>query len=71
MQFKHIASIFSGPKRVPGKELVVFTRQLGAILNAGVLLSDAINTIAVDLENKYFSDVLKNIYDRINAGESF
>jgi type IV pilus assembly protein PilC len=60
---------FSGPKRVTTKELVVFTRQLGTILSAGVLLTDAINTIATDLENKYFSDVLKSVVFHINAGE--
>jgi type IV pilus assembly protein PilC len=63
--------IFSqGQKRVKTKELIVFTRQLGTVLNAGVLLTDAINTIEVDLENKYFRRVLQDVLFHVNAGEN-
>ena len=63
--------IFAPRKHVASKELVVFTRQLGSILGAGVLLSHAIDTIAFDLENQYFADVLKDVLSRIHAGEVF
>src|SRR5436309_900345 len=39
--------------RVTGKELAVFTRQLAATLTAGLLLTEALETIAEDLENLY------------------
>jgi type IV pilus assembly protein PilC len=55
---------------VKTKELIVFTRQLGTVLNAGVLLTDAINTIEVDLENKYFRRVLQDVLFHVNAGEN-
>ncbi len=58
-------------KRISIKEKVVFTRQLGAILSAGVLLSSCLETIAVDLENKYFSGVLQAVLFRIRGGENF
>src|SRR5437870_1965346 len=54
---KIIGQIFAAPRKITTKELIVFTRQLGAILSAGVLLSDAIDTIATDLENRYFAEV--------------
>src|SRR5690348_3407546 len=49
--------MFADRKKVSSKELIVFTRQLGAILNSGMLLSDAIETIATDMENPYFAEV--------------
>jgi len=61
----------SNNKRVTNKELVVFTRQLGTVLMAGVLLTEAIETIADDMENKYFASVLQNVIFRINGGDSF
>lgn len=64
-----IQKFFPGRKRVTTKELVVFTRQLGTILSAGVLLTEAIDTIANDLENEYFTEVLKSVIFHINAGE--
>jgi type IV pilus assembly protein PilC len=66
-----IQKFFPGSKRVTTKELVIFTRQLGTVLSAGVLLTEAISTIAVDMENKYFSGVLEAVIFHINAGESF
>jgi type IV pilus assembly protein PilC len=62
---------FLTSKIVRIEELVVFTRQLGTILAAGVLLSEALETIATDLENKYFAGLLKEVLDHIRAGESF
>jgi type IV pilus assembly protein PilC len=62
---------FLTSKIVKIEELVVFTRQLGTILNAGVLLSEALETIATDLENKYFAGLLNEVLSHIRAGESF
>jgi len=64
-----LQKLFPGKKKVTTRELVVFTRQLGTVLSAGVVLSDAIATIATDQENEYFADVLKAVIYHINAGE--
>ncbi len=66
-----VERFFSGPKRVTAKERVVFTRQLGTMLSAGVLLSDAMETIADNMENKYFAGVLHDVILHIHAGESY
>lgn len=57
--------------RVKGKEVAVFTRQLATILDSGVLLTEGLNTLAEDLENEYFSGIIKKTAADINAGSSF
>jgi type II secretory pathway component PulF len=66
-----IDQFLTGGKRVTTKELVIFTRQLGTVLSAGVLLTEAIETIADDLENAYFSEILGTVIFHIKSGESF
>lgn len=58
-------------RSISNKDLIVFTRQLGAVLTAGVLLSEAIETISDDMENEYFSGVLKSVLRYVHGGESF
>ncbi len=57
--------------RVSSKDLVVFTRQLAATLTAGLLLTEALETIAEDLENQYFQDVIRNVLQDIRGGATF
>ncbi len=57
--------------RVKSKELVVFTRQLAATLASGLLLTDALETIAEDVENKYFQTVILSIAKDIRGGADF
>lgn len=57
--------------RVKANELAVFARQLSSILNAGVLLTEAMRTISEDMENPYFGALIARVVDDINAGEHF
>lgn len=57
--------------KVTRKELGVFSRQLATILNSGILLTEAMNTIASDMDNHYLQQVIKEITDDINAGSRF
>ncbi|KPK96716.1 MAG: hypothetical protein AMJ95_12650 [Omnitrophica WOR_2 bacterium SM23_72] len=57
--------------RIKLKELVVFTRQLAAAINAGLLLTEALETISGDLENRYFGEILLEIIGYIRSGSSF
>jgi type IV pilus assembly protein PilC len=63
--------IFPLRNRVKSKELVVFTRQLAATLTAGLLLTEALETIMDDMENEYFQSVIKNIISDIRGGHNF
>ncbi|HTY44614.1 MAG TPA: type II secretion system F family protein [Patescibacteria group bacterium] len=57
--------------RVKRKELAVFSRQLASILHAGILLTEALHTIAEDMENQYFKHAITRIVEDVNAGTSF
>ena len=57
--------------RVRGKELAVFTRQLATTLSAGLLLTEALETIAEDMANLYFRGVLFSINEEIQGGLGF
>jgi type IV pilus assembly protein PilC len=57
--------------RVTPKEIAVFTRQLSATLGGGLLLTEALETIAEDAENHYFKKIIHKVRDDIHAGESF
>jgi len=57
--------------QVKSKELVIFTRQLAAILSAGLLLTEALETISDDLENPYFSKLIGDIKSDIIGGSDF
>lgn len=63
---------FSGLRQpVSGKELAIFTRQLAATLSAGLLLTEALETISEDQENKYFGQIIKTIKTNIQSGSDF
>lgn len=57
--------------RVTNKQLAVFTRQLAATLTAGLLLTEALETISEDNENRYFCEVLKKLREEIQGGHNF
>jgi len=54
-----------------GKELAIFTRQVAATLQAGLLLTEALEAIADDLENKKFREIISNIIEDIRSGTDF
>jgi len=60
--------IFLTRRRVTGKELAVFTRQLGVTLASGLLLTEALDAIGEDLENEFFQDVISKIRASIQGG---
>jgi len=65
-----LRAIFSH-RAVKSKEVVIFTRQLAATLSAGLLLTEALETIGEDLENDYFRRMIKKIIVDIQAGLDF
>lgn len=57
--------------RVKQDELVMLTRNLGAMLAAGLALSRAISVIGRQSKNPKLKAVTKDLEDRINSGEQF
>ncbi len=60
-----------GEQRVKSKDLVVFTRQLATMVNAGVPLVRSINTLTQQTESAGLKKHLKQIAKDIESGESF
>ena len=58
-------------KTVKLKESVVFTRQLAATLSAGLVLVEALEVVADEMENKYFQTVIRGVRTDIQGGMDF
>ena len=59
------------PKKVKAKEVVVFTRQLAAMLEAGLPLVQALESLANQQKNAYFREVLFKIKQMVEEGTPF
>ncbi len=61
----------STPKKVKPKEVVVFTRQLAAMLEAGLPLVQALDSLANQQKNAYFKEVIFKIKQMVEEGTPF
>ncbi len=57
-------------KRVSDKELALFTRQFATVLNAGLPIVKALETLATQQKNEYFKEVLIEIRKKVEGGQS-
>ncbi len=55
-------------KKVSFKELVVFTRELATMIDAGVPLPRGLSTLAEQAENKVFKDIITDLTHDIESG---
>ncbi|WP_456433994.1 type II secretion system F family protein [Thermosulfuriphilus sp.] len=55
---------------VKSKELVVFTRQLATMINAGLPLVQALEALAQQQENKTFKEIIQTIKADVEGGQS-
>ena len=62
-----LGSIKLGGK-VKTKDLVVFTRQLATMINAGVPMARSLNTLQTQTENKAFKEKLGQIAKKVESG---
>jgi type IV pilus assembly protein PilC len=63
--------IAGGGRRVKSAEILVFTRQLSTIVNAGLPLLQGLDILAEQTEDPRFSKVLAEIGRDVEGGESF
>jgi type IV pilus assembly protein PilC len=56
---------------VPLADLVVFTRQLATMLDAGLAMVQSLQALAEQSTNKVMRDVIKDICVRVESGDSF
>lgn len=59
-----------GGGRVKGKDLVIFTRQLSTMINAGVPLVRSLATLQAQTKNQHFRTVLSEISKDVESGQS-
>ncbi len=68
--FDKILGISLGAPRIPDAIVTSFLRQIVMLLEAGVPLLRAINTLASRVSNKAFDNVLKDVAQRIESGNT-
>src|SRR5678815_1347327 len=56
---------------VPLGDLVVFTRQLATMLDAGLAMVQSLQALAEQTTNKVMRDVIKDVCVRVESGDSF
>src|SRR5579863_10442041 len=52
-------------------DLVVFTRQLATMIDAGIAIVQSLQALVDQTPNKVMRDTIKDICSRVEAGESF
>jgi type IV pilus assembly protein PilC len=62
--------VTSGGK-VPLSDLVMFTRQLATMIDAGLAMVQSLQALAEQTENKVTRDIIKDITTRVEGGDSF
>lgn len=65
---KFLQSLFN---RVSFSDLVMFTRQLATMIGAGLVISEALDSLSSQQTNKGFKDVLEKVSADINGGLDF
>lgn len=55
-----------GLRRVRTQEMAIFSRQLAALLKAGLPVVQALATLRVQCDNKYFASILEDIEDSLH-----
>ena len=56
---------------VPLSDLVVFTRQLSTMIDAGLAMVQSLQALAEQTTNKVMRDVIKDVTTRVEGGDSF
>jgi type IV pilus assembly protein PilC len=58
-------------RRVRSEQLATFCWQLATMIEGGLSITSAIQTIAEDITNPYFEFILKDISSKLESGETF
>src|SRR5436189_5967786 len=57
--------------RVALADLVIFTRQLATMIDAGLAMVQSLHGLAEQTTNKVMRDVIKDVCTRVEGGDSF
>ncbi|MCA9391853.1 type II secretion system F family protein [candidate division WWE3 bacterium] len=67
----NISDIVAKFKGVGAREIIMFTRQLGTMIGAGLPINQALRILGNQTENAYFSEVISDVIQQIDGGASF
>jgi type IV pilus assembly protein PilC len=56
---------------VPLSDLVIFTRQLATMIDAGLAMVQSLQALADQTQNKAMRDIIKDVCTRVEGGDSF
>ena len=68
---KSLTQIEITPKKVKPQDLMMFSRQMGAFLRAGIPILDALEMLTEDASNSQLQQVLVEVSDDLRAGRTF
>lgn len=58
-------------KKISKRDLAIFSRQLSIMVSSGVPLIDALNTLGIQTENRYFRQRIIKIAEYVEGGKKF
>ena len=61
----------AGAGSVPLQDLVMFTRQLATMIDAGIAIVQSLQTLAEQTLNKTMKDIIRDITQRVESGDNF
>src|SRR5262245_56148325 len=68
---KSIGQFEITPKKLKPADLMIFSRQMGAFLRAGIPILDSLEMLSADANNKQLQHVLVEVTDALRAGSTF
>ena len=68
---KKRASIFKKSTKIKSDDLILFSRQLATMVNAGLPLVQGLDTLADQMENPSLKTLIRKLEDDVAGGESF
>ncbi len=68
---RRISKIEVTKKKVPSKEIMHFSRQMGVFMKAGIPIMEALEVIEIETTEKVMKKVLVSMIDDLRAGDTF
>ncbi len=68
---KSILSLEITKKKVPRKQIMHFSRQLGVFMKAGIPIMEALEVIEQETTEKLFKKVINEMIEDLRAGDTF
>ena len=67
----YFSNFLSGFQKIKKQELILFTRQISAMMKSGLTLIDSLEGALAEIRNKKFREVILKVKDDVEGGASF